>query len=253
MWLAITTLNSYVRYLFIISFIYALCYVYVLTNIPAPFDAAIVTGELLYRLSLALVGTTIFYFITQHLKRVRDKQKVYPVAVESINELTISVRHLREVIQRTASGMEPLEEDDSFLMGMKEHSKTVRDLSCISLSTIVPLSEEESQFPEITPKEFQWYLKRFLQDLDLPFRQLQSIAYILDPETIVLIQALAFSYTNMRDWILADMFQPDASLSFFASELDSFFAGFHDLVAHAVTEMNPYVQKGQKISPPLQA
>lgn len=77
MWNRFITVNSWVRWIFVIAFLWVILFDFWLVNIPAKFSFLSVLGTLTRNLGFAYMTAFIFYFLNVHLPNYKTKVKTF--------------------------------------------------------------------------------------------------------------------------------------------------------------------------------
>lgn len=81
----IASVSLTLNVLLVVSFIVVVLHDFVFTGRPELFEGGAQVWDLVYRLSLALIGSYIFYFVVVHLKRQQDKENLRPFLQRQTN------------------------------------------------------------------------------------------------------------------------------------------------------------------------
>lgn len=81
------SINLVITLVFIISVTYSICYQIEFLSIPELFPNAYELGIIAFNLSLAIIASSIFYFIVIHINEYNNKQKAISIVRKKIQKL----------------------------------------------------------------------------------------------------------------------------------------------------------------------
>lgn len=207
--------------LLVISIIIVILHDFVFVNLRELFEGGVELWNLAYKLSLALIGSYIFYFVVVHSKRQQDRENLLPFLQRQTNLITADARSLIYALKEQ-SGCE-------FAGDYPNLDDTKTMCAKISRHDVAPL------LIDIAGTKANWiqYLQHSRSRTEKALPRIYDTVFFLDSDYLKLLTNVEnCRYFTALDHIVG-MPLTNGSLSFLAESLHDYFQHARGLEEYA--------------------